>query len=181
MTSIAKRLVWGMMLVSAPIGAHAQSASHPVISKFGGISPMPDAANKPAPGETLRAIFNITKPATEPSLPNPSLEKVARFINLTGSVGHQPQASDLIAIVHGPATPIVMSDASYRARFGVPNPNLPLIEALLEQGVQIHVCGQALAGSKISKDDLSNGVVTDLSAMTTLVKYQAKGWALIPD
>ena len=181
MNGFAKRLVCGVMLVSAPIGAHAQSASHPVISKFGGISPMPDAANKPAPGETLRAIFNITKPATEPSRPNPSLEKIARFINLTGSVGHRSQAGDLIAIIHGPATPIIMSDAAYRTRFNVPNPNLPLIAALREQGVQIHVCGQALAGNKISADDLSDGIVADLSAMTTLSIYQAKGWALIPD
>lgn len=181
MNGIAKRLVWGVMLVSAPIGAHAQSANHPVISKFGGISLMPDAANKPASGETLRAIFNITKPATEPSRPNPSLEKIARFINLTGSVGHRSQAGDLIAIIHGPATPIIMSDAAHNARFGVPNPNSPLIVALLDQRVEIHVCGQALAGNKIGTDDLASGIVTDLSAMTTLALYQARGWALIPD
>ena len=181
MNGIAKGLLGGVMLISAPTGAHGQSADHPVISKFGGISPMADAANKPAPGETLRAIFNITKPATEPKRPNPSLEKVARFINLTGSVGHRSQAGDLIAIVHGPATPLVMSDAAHRARFGVSNPNLPLINALLERGVRIHVCGQALAGNKINADDLASGIITDLSAMTTLAIYQTKGWALIPD
>ncbi|MHA3842429.1 DsrE family protein [Sphingomonas aestuarii] len=96
-------------------------------------------------------------------------------MNLTGSVGHRSQARDLIAIVHGPATSLVMSDAAHNARFGVPNPNSPLIAALLEQVVEIHVCSQALAGNKIDTDDLANGIVIDLSAMTTLALCQARG------
>ena len=77
---------------------------------------------------------------------NPTLDRMARFINLLGADGVHLAAGDLVAIVHGPATALVMDDASYRAKFGVANPNLELIEHLRQNGAEVRVCSQALAG-----------------------------------
>lgn len=163
-----------------PASAIAQDARHPVISGHGAITPMADAANMPDKALAYRALFNITKGA-EPGKVNPSLDKVARFVNLLGSGGVLAKRGDLVAIIHGAATPLVLSDAAYRARFGKPNPNTPLIAALRQAGVEVHVCGQALAGHKIGRDELNGDIIVDLSAMTTLSTLQLKGWALIPD
>ena len=143
--------------------------------------PLPDAANRPQPGAASRVIFDINKAPAQPDMMNHSLEKVARFLNLLGSAGVRPAAGDLVVIIHGPATDLVQSDAAYRRRAGVPNPNSALIAALTRAGVSIHVCGQALTGHRIPAQDVDPAITVDLSAMTTLAKYQATGWSLIPD
>jgi intracellular sulfur oxidation DsrE/DsrF family protein len=106
---------------------------------------------------------------------------MARFINLLGADGVKAARGDLIAIVHGPATPLVMDNAAYRAKFGVDNPNLELIALLRQSGADIHVCSQALAGNKIARENVNSGVQVDVSAMTTLANLQLRGFALIPD
>ena len=161
--------------------AMAQDARFPAVPGYGPIVPMPDAARQPDPAIRYRAVFNITKGATDASQPNPSLVKVSRFLNLLATRNVRPAAGDIVAIVHGPATPLVMSDAAYRAKFGIANPNLPLIAALKSAGARVEVCSQALHGNKISADMVSTDVSVDLSALTTLAALQIQGFALIPD
>ena len=174
-------LLIGLAGLFIPAGAFAQDARHPVIPGYGAITPMPDAANMPDKALAYRALFNITKGPSGPGKVNPSLDKVARFINLLGSGGVRAGEGNLVAIVHGAATPLVLSDAAYRAKYGPANPNIPLIAALRRAGAEVHVCSQALAGHKIKRGELNPDIIVDLSAMTTLSTLQLKGWALIPD
>ncbi len=172
----------GSLLIMGSAPALAQSAaSNPAIADYGAIHPAPDGANQPDATIEYRVVFSITKPADSPDKINPSLEKIARFVNLLASNGVKPKPGDIVAIVHGAATPSVMSDAAYRAKFDAANPNLPLIAALEKAGVEVHVCSQALAGQKIGKEAVAAPVTIDLSALTTLATLQLKGWAMIPD
>ncbi|KXU31265.1 hypothetical protein A0J57_02255 [Sphingobium sp. 22B] len=159
----------------------ARDPAHPVIAGFGTITPLPDAANQPDTAVNYRAVFNVTKAAAKPEEVNPSLDRVARFVNLLGSKGVNPAPGALVAVIHGPATPIIMNDAAYQARFGRANPNTALIAALRQAGVEIHVCGQALGRAGIEPASVSRDVTVDLAAMVTLATLQLKGWALIPD
>lgn len=174
-------LLLAAMALWMPGEAMAQDASHPVIPRFGAITPMPDAAVPPDKGVRYRTLFNITKAPSESDTLNLSLDKVARYVNLLGSAGVRPRAGDIVVIIHGPATPLVMNEAAYRARFGVSNPNSELLARLKEAGVEVHVCGQALAAQKIDHSNVNPQVTIDLSAMTTLSTLQLKGWALITD
>jgi intracellular sulfur oxidation DsrE/DsrF family protein len=70
-------------------------------------------------------------------------------------------------------------DATYRERFGVANPNLPLLEALHGFGVRILLCGQSQASRGIERDALAGPVEVSLSAMTALVELQHRGYRLI--
>ena len=167
--------------LAAAVPVSAQDAAHPVIAGYGAITPLPGAANAPDAATPPRAVFNIAKAAATPDAVNPGLDKVARYLNLLGSVGVRAAPGNLIVIIHGPATPLVLNEAAYRAKFAVPNANIELIAALEREGVEVHVCGQALTGHKISRDALNPAITVDLSAMTTLTKYQMKGWAFIPD
>ena len=148
---------------------------------FGEIAPVPNAANQPDPSLRYRVIFPVTKAADAPTKVNPSLDKVARFVNLLASRGVHPAPNDLTVIVSGPATPLVLSDAAYESRFGAANPNTALIRELRAAGATVHVCGQALHGQKIAADAVSSQVTVDLSAMTTIATLQLKGWALMPE
>jgi len=178
-----------MVLVAAALAAAGTTSAssqsvpdprHPVIAGFGPITPMPGAAGQPDPSLAYRVAFDVTEGASKPDQPNPGLDKVARFVNLLGSAGVAAEPGGLVAVIHGPATVSVLSDAAYRTRFGHDNPNTPLIAALTRAGVDIHVCGQALERQGIDRQSVSRQVTIDLSAMTTLATLQLKGWALIP-
>ena len=155
-------------------------ASEPVAG-FGKISPVAGAHNLSDGRLQYRVIFSVTKTAETPGKVSPSLEKVARFLNLLGSQGVSPRQRHIVVILHGPATSAVLNDETYRARYGVPNPNLALIRALRNASATVHVCGQALAAQKIGGSAVSADVITDLSAMTTIATLQLKGWVLMPE
>lgn len=161
--------------------AAERQPSPPVVPGFGKMSPVADAANLPDGSIRYRVIFGIAKAAETPAKVNPSLDKVARFLNLLGSEGIRPARNDVVVILHGPAAAAVLGDEAYRARHGVDNPNLPLIRALRRAGVTIHVCGQALIAQGIARSAVSADVITDLSALTTIATLQLKGWVLMPE
>jgi intracellular sulfur oxidation DsrE/DsrF family protein len=108
-----------------------------------------------------------------------------------------------VAIVHGKATPAVLSDPSYWRAFGRANPDSNLIRELAEHGVNICVCGQAFLTSRglrtrcrfpgvnicvcgqaflnqgFRKHDLNQDVTLALSVRTVLPIYHLKGYALM--
>lgn len=168
------------ILMALPMMAQAQDPTHPAIAGYGAITPLPDAANQPDPALRYKLVFDVSKAAASPDKVNPTLDRVARTLNLLASKGIRPQPGDIVAVFHGPATPAILSDAAHQARNAMPNPNIALIHALTEAGVGIHVCGQALHGMKYNAADLAPGVTEDLSAITTVTTLQLRGWALIP-
>ncbi|MBS0237969.1 MAG: DsrE family protein [Proteobacteria bacterium] len=175
-----KRIGLGLVLgLTLAGGVMAQDAGHPVIAGFGAVKPAGDAANLPDPSLRYRVVFEVTRAASDPAQINPALERVARFVNLLGASGIRPANGDIVVVIHGPATSSILSDDAYQARFHQANPDTPLIEALQQAGVAIHVCSYALANAKIEKDAVARNVTIDLAAMVTLATLQLKGWVLM--
>jgi len=61
------------------------------------------------------------------------------------------------------ATPLVLTDASYRRQFGKPNPDTALLAQLHRAGVEIFVCGQALNHQNHAVADVRDDVRVSLS------------------
>lgn len=173
----------GMFMFLAAIAGTAASAepSFPVVKGYGGIHATEGARERPDRQLRYKLVFNVTKAAQNPSGVNPSLEKVARFVNLLGADGVRPKRGDLVAIVHGAATPLVLSDEAFRAKFGTANPNLELIRKLRAAGVEVHVCSQALHGHKIDRKAVDSFVQVDVGALVTIANLQLRGYAFMPD
>lgn len=149
---------------------------------YGAITPVPDAKERPDPALRYRVCFRVIKAGAAADRPNPSLEKVARFLNLMAADGLRPAHGDTVVIINGPATPLILLDGRYAERNKVDrNPNLPLIVALRAAGVSVRVCSQALGGNHIDPADVSPDIEVDVSALTTSATLQLRGWALIPD
>ena len=164
-----------------PTTLSAQTST-PRIAGYGAIAPLTGDETRAEPGLRYRLVFNVTKAAAMPEKVNPSLEKVARLVNLLGRDNIRPEPGDIVVIVHGTATPIVTNSAAYAAKTKAElNPNLDLIAKLRKAGVTVAVCSQALHANRISAKELAPAVRVDLSAMTTLAALQLRGWALIPD
>ena len=153
----------------------------PVIEGYGGIHATSGTAERPDPALRYRVVFNVTKAPPSPDKINPTLDRMARFVNLLGADGIRPMRGDLVGIVHGAATPLVMTDEAHRAKFGFTNPNLALIARLRAVGAEVRVCSQALAGNKIPHGAVNSAVQIDAAALTTLANLQLRGYALIPD
>lgn len=172
----------GWLSLMSSVSASASGPRQAVIPGYGAITPVDGAAERPDRKLRYRVLFNVTKVAATPDKINPSLEKVARLLNLLGNDGVRPEQGDVVVIVHGPATPIVTEDRTYATKTGVAlNPNLALLKALKNAGVSVRVCSQALVGNKIDPATVEKSVETDVSALTTLATLQLRGWALIPD
>jgi intracellular sulfur oxidation DsrE/DsrF family protein len=93
---------------------------------------------------------------------------------------------EIIAVFHGDVAYIVLNDASYANRHvqtGPPvqtgNPSAKLITGLVEQGVQIELCGATAAANHWGNADLLAGVKVNTDAMARVTELEQKGFTLI--
>jgi intracellular sulfur oxidation DsrE/DsrF family protein len=152
----------------------------PTIAGAGKIHALPQAAYQPDRNATYKVVFSLSKAGDKPDEVSPSLDHVARAVNLYVSAGVPLDHLKFVAIASGASTPIVLNDAQYQKLYGVANPNLPLIEQLRKAGVDIAVCGQAVAEHKFQYDWVDSHVTLALSALTTVTVLEQQGYALMP-
>ncbi|KQZ79345.1 sulfur reduction protein DsrE [Rhodanobacter sp. Root561] len=152
----------------------------PTIHGAGRIHPMPQAAYQPDRQATYKVVFSLGKAGDKPTAVSPSLDHVARAVNLYVNAGVPLSHLKFVAIAAGPATPIVLNDAQYRKKYGVANPNLPLIAQLRKAGVDVAVCAQAVAEHDFQYDWVDPQVTVALSGLTTVIDLQQQGYALSP-
>lgn len=166
---------------SAPARAPLPPTHGAAITEGGRIFAVPDAEQTPDKALRYRVIFDIVREASSPDKTVGGLEKIARLLNLLADGDVAPAPGDIAGVAHGPATDLILNDTEYRARYGMPNPNAPLIAALLKKGVRLSVCGQAMTGRRIDRSMLLPGIIVDKAAILTLSNHQLRGWAVIPD
>ena len=160
--------------------ASAQKWVTPVIQKYGHIKIYPTAELQPDKNLDFKMVFNLTKGAEKDGV-NIGLWHIARELNLLGATGIKPKHIHLVGVIHGEATPIILSNKAYRKRTGKPNPNLALLSDLTAHGVLIYVCGQAAADANIDPaTEMNTYIHLSVSALIDLPEFQLKGYALIP-
>ncbi|NKZ39081.1 DsrE family protein [Oleiagrimonas citrea] len=170
-------------VIALPLQASAASNSFwktPTIQGYGKIHYLADAAYQPDPKATYKIVFALTKGAKSPDQVNGSLDHVARAVNLYVAAGVPLDHLKFVAVASGAATPLVLDNAHYRAKFGVDNPNLKLIEELRKAGVDVSVCAQAVAEHHFQYGWVSKHVTLALSGLTTTTVLQQQGYALSP-
>lgn len=169
------------MLAPAATMAKTDSWQYPLIENYGKVRDFPNALARPDPNKQHRLLMDVTKGAKSPDKVAPGIEKVARLANLYALAGVPKKNLHLVAVVHGKATAGVLDNEHYHAKFGMDNPNTPLLQALTDAGVQVYVCGQALAHHDFESAWVSSNVEIVLSALTALAKYQEAGYVLLPN
>ncbi len=169
-------------LISLPAGAGAADtplAAHPAILGFGGMKPLPDAAVQPDKSTVYKVVFGVSSASAEPSEMLEGFEHVARAVNIFASAGVPVSNLKFVVVLHGPATFAVLDNEHYRAHYKTDNPNLAVIAALKKAGVEVEVCGQALAGLELEHDWVNKDVVITLSALSDFVIYGQQGYTII--
>jgi len=164
----------GLVFAQAP----SPALVYPIIPKVGGVVPLPDGAEQPRAG--AKVICDITANAKPDEL-NKGVERVARLLNLYGSVGLKATDVRVALVFHGEATKSALSNEAYKARFGESkNPNLETIQALKSSGVEIYVCGQALAYKGFAASEVAGEVKVASAALTVIINKQMEGYSYLP-
>lgn len=154
--------------------------STPTVPGYGKIHYMPKDAYQPDPSQTYKIVFSLTKAGATPDKVSPSLDHIARTVNLYVAAGVPLSQLKFVGIAYGAATPLALDNAHYRAEFGVDNPNLKLIELLRKDGVDVAVCAQAVAEHDFKYAWVSPKVTLALSGLTTVTTLEHKGYTLMP-
>ena len=152
----------------------------PGIEGAGKMHSLPHSAYLPKKGPLYKVVFTVTKGADKPDEINGSLDRVARTVNLYVDAGVRLDHLKFVAVLYGAATSAVLDNEHYRQQLGVDNPNLALIQKLRAAGVDVAVCGQAIAGSDYDYEWVSKSVTVAQSALTTVTTLQTEGYAFLP-
>jgi SAM-dependent methyltransferase/predicted peroxiredoxin len=151
---------------------------YPVITGYGGVMPLPDAADQPAKG--TKVVFDVTAVAREAGKPVPALERAAVLLNLAGVSGLQPADLEVAIVLHGEATYAALESKAFRDRFGRENENAILIERLVKAGVKVLVCGQSLVKKEIDRAAVRSDIAVAASALTAVINRQQNGYVCVP-
>src|ERR1700730_16811663 len=94
MKSIQRTLLVGIILTLSEASALAAGDASsqefwqtPALPGVGKMHPLPKAAYRPRPNETYKVVFSVTNAGSKPDELNPSLDRVARTVNLYASAG----------------------------------------------------------------------------------------------
>jgi intracellular sulfur oxidation DsrE/DsrF family protein len=175
-------LAAGTSALAAEKPAAGELWETPAVVGVGKVHPLPQAAYQPTQGETYSVVFSITKSAAAPSEINPSLRQVARMVNLYTSAGVPLSHLQFVAVIYDGAIDATLDDAHYRQKYGVGNPNLPLIQTLRHAGIDVAAGGQSLDQGQGEERSgwLAPGVTLALSGMTAISNLEHLGYVLMP-
>ena len=150
---------------------------YPVIKEFGEVHPRPDAAVQPDPAADYKVIVDVVRGNKDHHAVLGSLQRLARTVNLMGLAGVPPSHVHIVAVLEGEAAYAAASNARYRKVFKTDNPNLPILHALKQAGVQLLVCAQALAEMNLHDSDVGPDISVSLSALSDFVVYGQRGYS----
>jgi intracellular sulfur oxidation DsrE/DsrF family protein len=87
----------------------------------------------------------------------------------------------VIAVFHGDAAYLMLNDAAYNANRHIQtgNPYGKLLARLMDQGMQIELCGATAAANRWGNADLLPGVKLNTDAMVRVIQLEQDGFTLI--
>ena len=184
MSRIPRGPICGLALCAAlaialPAQAQQRTKAGPIIQSAGAVFAVsPDLATPV--DRDYKVAFEIAAPASSPDRMNASINTVARFLNMHGQAGVPADRLSGAIVAHGAASFELLDDETYRARFGVDNPNGDLIRELIAAGQPVLLCGQSAASRGIEAGQVIPGVQIALSAMTAFLLLQDEGYRVNP-
>ena len=169
-----------VLAVASPVAAQQENFHPgPAIERYGKIASV-DADMEIPKGTVFRIAMDVSEQA-ELGKVNKGIERVARLVNMLAAAGIPKEDVHIALVVHGGAVIDLLKPTAYAARReGEESANTALLAALLENDVEIYLCGQAAAAHGVAKGDVVAGVEMALSAITAHALLQQQGYTLNP-
>ena len=175
-----KKTLFLLAIIYASITYSQEPVSGNVITNYGKTYPIESPGFKTDTLSKLKVVFDINR-SFDASQPNKLIETAARYLNMHERAGAAPENMEISLVIHGKAVQDMLKDEYYTAKFPSENvnPNLPLLEALADNGVQIIICGQSATHYNVKPENSDPHTKFALSAMTALVQLQNENYRLI--
>jgi intracellular sulfur oxidation DsrE/DsrF family protein len=167
------------MSLAIPAPGQLPAPASPVIPEADGYVAIPHVAKAPTRTRVYRAVFDATQGAHTPQQILPALNMAGSELNALGASGVPLTNARFVIVFHGAALDGILDDAHYKAKFGVPNPNLKVLTAMKKAGVELFVCGQNLVAVKVDPATIAPGVTVASDALLVSMEYQNAGYALM--
>jgi len=148
----------------------------PQIEGYGSVVALPEAGERPRIGG--RVVFDTTA-APAAGKVNRGLESAARLVNLYAKEGLAAARPQIAVILHSNAMSAALLDAAHDRTGGGSNPNRELVEKLVENGVEVWVCGQSVIRGGHALSDILPGIRIAHSAMVFNINRQQDGWVTL--
>jgi len=181
MKKVALGLTAALVIASGSFGPAKAQADKPLLVPGSSVSKdVPGARELPDPKTDYKVVFADGQDA-KPGEINPMLPTIATYVNTLGKYGVPAEHRHIIVMFHqrSPEIDMVMTNEAYRERYNRDNPNIALLHALKQAGVDLRVCGQGMLARKIDSKQVNPDIQIDLWALTTLVNLQLQGYARI--
>lgn len=162
--------------------AHSDSTNPLPVPGYEAARDLPGAHELPDPNTDYKVVFSVGQDSKNPREVHPMLPTIALYVNTLAKYNVPASHRHIVVMFHQRSADfdLVMNNEAYKARYnGQDNPNIALIHALKQAGVDFRVCGQGLFGRKIDPKDVNPDIQIDLWAMTTMVNLQMKGYARV--
>jgi intracellular sulfur oxidation DsrE/DsrF family protein len=174
MQASRRLLTLALVLVSAaPAAAQTGEALLKSVAKY---TPVPNPGFPVPKDAVYKADWDINKGTENPADVDPVFKDVATFLVMADEAGIPRKNVKLAMVVHGNSAKNLLQNDAYKAITGVDNPNIPLLQALNDAGVQIIICGQSIPNRKLPGDKLLPFVKVSLSATFAHVTLHSQGY-----
>jgi intracellular sulfur oxidation DsrE/DsrF family protein len=162
------------VMLAPPVVAQTGEA---LIRKVGANTPIANPTFAGQKNLVYKVAWDVTEGAAKPEEPTAGFARPANFLVMADQNGLDRKKVHLAIIVHGSATQTLLGNDAYKAATGQDNPNIALLEALNDAGVQVIVCGQALVNRKVPRDKILSFVKVSTSATLARATLHAQGYA----
>lgn len=148
------------------------------IKKYGNITLYDSVAVAPSKNETHKILYRVTQSIEKQGV-NKELWHVARLFNLLKAYNVPTENIHIVVVISGKGYSTALNNKAHLNYFEKENPNLELIDELIKNNVEIHICGQTVAGNHLDYNkDINPKIKLTLSAMIDVVEYGKKGYVI---
>lgn len=179
MRNILLLMALGLLLSSEVTAQKAERKMGPVIENFGPVFSVENPGFITDTSKIYKVVFDVHDTPEDKTKVNPMLNTLARFLNMHAQAGVPIENLKVACVIHNKASHDVLNNEGYRAKFGVENPNVPLLAALKEVGAEVYICGQSVAARGVDRSNLAESVKVGLSAITVILSLESEGYTLI--
>ena len=181
-----KKSVILLIIIFSAAVSRAQDMVFPAIQGYGGVIPVTFEAEKPDPAKHYKFVIELGDKIEDKTKVAEMLDYAARMYNLHRYAGVPKENIELAIVIYAGSTPMVINNLKYRKRFDkedpnstMVNPNIPLLDEFIKNGIQLIVCGQSMMKQNLLPADIYPGVRMAVSRFTATTDLIEKGYQVI--
>lgn len=163
---------------TAALADNTPADQRPVVPEVSGYIDIPGAALKPDPTLAYKVVFEARRGGAKPFELAPAIELAASELN-TFVAAHVKNFKIAMVFHSLAADDTLLDNAHFRAKYGVDNPNLPVLAKMREAGVEIYVCGEQLMSDGVDFKSITRDATIANDGLIALIYFENKGYALI--